>query len=68
MTNDEPDAIGDRLENWGDTRYMQSDTVADAIGLLAEVERLKQELDARKYVVSAVSVHIKNAAALLKRF
>jgi len=34
--------------------------------LIAEVERLKQELEAHKYVVSAVHVHIKNAAALLK--
>ena len=66
MTNDELDAIKDRLENWGDARYMQSDTVADAIGLLAEVERLTQELEAHKYVVSAVSVHIKRAAALFK--
>jgi len=34
--------------------------------MITEVERLTQELEAYKYVVSAVSVHIKNAAACFK--
>jgi len=71
MTNDKLDAIKARNRAafaTDDTGSLLRAYHLDVKTLLAEVERLKQELDARKYVVSAVSVHIKQAAALFKRF
>jgi len=47
------------------SKQIRSLSVQNA-ALVAKVERLTKELEAYKYVVNAVGVHIKQAAALFK--